>query len=46
MIIISPQLALVGLLLCAVGGLGLFLTRRAGSKHWMAMLDGNREISA
>ena len=46
MIIISPPLALVGLLLCAVGGLGLFLTRRAGSKYWTAMLDGGREISA
>ena len=46
MIIISPPLALVGLLLCAVGGLGLFLTRRAGSKYWIAMLDGSREISA
>ncbi len=46
MIIISPPLALVGLLLCAVGGLGLFLTRRAGSKYWTAMLAGGREISA
>ena len=46
MIIISPPLALVGLLLCAVGGLGLFLTRRAGSRYWTAMLDGGREISA
>ena len=42
----SPPLALVGLLLCAVGGLGLFLTRRAGSKYWTAMLAGGREISA
>ena len=46
MIIISPPLALVGLLLCAVGGFGLFLSRRAGSKYWIAMLDGGREISA
>ena len=46
MILISPQLALVGLLLCAVGGFGLFLTRRAGSKLWIDMLDGSREISA
>jgi NHLM bacteriocin system ABC transporter ATP-binding protein len=46
MIIISPPLALVGLLLCAVGGLGLFLSRRVGSKYWLAMLDGGREISA
>jgi NHLM bacteriocin system ABC transporter ATP-binding protein len=45
MILISPPLALVGLLLCAVGGLGLFLSRRAGSKYWVAMLDGSREIS-
>ena len=45
MILISPPLALVGLLLCAVGGLGLFLSRRAGSKYWIAMLDGSREIS-
>jgi NHLM bacteriocin system ABC transporter ATP-binding protein len=45
MILISPPLALVGLLLCAVGGLGLFLTRRAGSRYWVAMLDGSREIS-
>ena len=45
MIIISPPLALVGLLLCAMGGFGLFLSRRAGSKYWTAMLDGSREIS-
>ena len=46
MIIISPQLAVVGLLLCGAGALALFLTRRAGSKPWVEMLDGNREISA
>ncbi len=46
MIIISPKLAVVGLLLCVVGGAGLFLARRAGSKLWIAMLDGNREMSA
>lgn len=46
MIIISPQLAVVGLLLCGVGALVLFLTRRAGSKPWIEMLSGSREISS
>jgi NHLM bacteriocin system ABC transporter ATP-binding protein len=46
MIIISPPLALVGLLLCAVGGVGLFLARRAGRQLWIDTLAGSREQSA
>ena len=46
MIIISPELALFGLALCLVGGIGIFVTRRIGSKPWREMLDGNRQVSA
>ena len=46
MIIISPPLAVVGLFLCAVGGLGLSLARRAGRHLWIDMLAGSREQSA
>ena len=46
MIIISPRLAIVGFLLCGAGAFVLFLTRRVGSKPWVEMLGGAREISA
>ena len=40
MIIISPQLAVVGLLLVAVGGTGAVPDPTRGVEAWTAMLDG------
>ncbi|HET8927428.1 MAG TPA: NHLP bacteriocin export ABC transporter permease/ATPase subunit [Microbacterium sp.] len=46
MFIISPPLAVVGLLLCVAGAAGLFWSRRSGSKMWVTMLSSGREVSA
>lgn len=46
MLLISPQLAVVGFLLCLVGGLVMYLTRRAYHQPQAEMLAGSRALSS